>query len=69
MTDPRRRKPLQGDEDSLFEALSDDLVRIVRRLVHTDPATIDDACQFAWLQLRCQPNPRDSSRVARNRGA
>ena len=43
----------------------------MRRLVHTDSATIDDACQFAWLQLlRCQPN-RETVRawlvtVARN---
>jgi RNA polymerase sigma factor (sigma-70 family) len=71
MTVPRRRKPLQGDEDALFEALAQDLVHIVRRLVNTDPATIEDACQFAWLQLlRCQPS-RETVRawlitVARN---
>lgn len=71
MTVPRPRKPLQGDEDSLFAALADELVRIVRRIVHTDHATIDDACQFAWLQLlRCQPH-RETIRpwlvtVARN---
>lgn len=71
MTAPRTRKPLQGDEDSLFEALARELVRIVQRLVNTDPATVDDACQFAWLQLlRCQPN-RETVRpwlitVARN---
>ena len=59
MTAPRRRKPLQGDEDTLFEALAAELVRIVQRLVNTDPATVDDACQFAWLQLlRCQPERR-----------
>ena len=71
MTAPRRRKPLQGDEDALFEALARELVRIVQQLVNTDPATVDDACQFAWLQLlRCQPN-RETVRpwlitVARN---
>jgi hypothetical protein len=48
-----------------------ELVRIVQRLVNTDPATVDDACQFAWLQLLpCQPN-RETVRpwlitVARN---
>lgn len=68
---PQARKPLQGDEDELFAALSAELVQIVRRLVNTDDATIDDACQFAWLQLlRCQPR-RESVRawlitVARN---
>lgn len=71
MTAPRPRKPLQGDEDALFAALADEVVRIVGRLVHTDHATIDDACQFAWLQLlRCQPH-RETIRawlvtVARN---
>jgi RNA polymerase sigma factor (sigma-70 family) len=71
MTAPRPRKPLQGDEDALFGALAADLVRVISRLVHTDPATIDDACQFAWLQLlRCQPT-RETVRawlvtVARN---
>ena len=71
MTAPGRRKPLQGDEDALFEAFARELVRIVQRLVNTDPATIDDASQFAWLQLlRCQPN-RETVRpwlitVARN---
>ncbi len=56
MTAPRTRKPLQGDESGLFEELADELIRIVGRLVNTDSATIDDACQFAWLQLlRCQP--------------
>lgn len=71
MTAPRSRKPLHGDEGSLFDALAVELVRVVARLVNTDPATVDDACQFAWLQLlRCQPN-RETVRawlitVARN---
>jgi DNA-directed RNA polymerase specialized sigma24 family protein len=57
MTVPRPRKPLRGDEDALFAALADELVRIVGRLVQTDHSTVDDACQFAWLQLlRCQPH-------------
>jgi RNA polymerase sigma factor (sigma-70 family) len=71
MTTPRARKPLQGDEDTLFVAFAAELRRIVGRLVNTDPATVEDACQIAWLQLlRCQPH-RDSIRpwlitVARN---
>jgi len=57
MTVPRPRKALQGDEGALYEALAGELVRVVSRLVNTDRATIDDACQFAWLQLlRCQPH-------------
>ncbi len=62
MSAPRPRKALQGDEDALFLALADELRHVVGRLVNTDPATVEDACQFAWLQLlRCQPR-RDTIR-------
>lgn len=59
MTAPEPRKPLQGDEGALYQAHAAELVRIVGRLVNTDRSTIEDACQFAWLQLlRCQPERR-----------
>ena len=57
------RRPLRGDEAELYEALAGELVGVLQRIVNTDPATIDDACQFAWLQLlRCQPR-RDTVRA------
>lgn len=54
--DAPRGLGLRGDEVSLYHAFADELRRIVTRIVHTEPANVDDACQFAWLQLiRCQP--------------
>jgi RNA polymerase sigma factor (sigma-70 family) len=47
----------RGDEERLFVALADQLVRTVRAIVHGSDAMIEDACSFAWLQLvRCQPD-------------
>jgi RNA polymerase sigma factor (sigma-70 family) len=71
MSGSRERKPLKGDEEALFAALAGEVRHVVSRIVNTDPATIEDACQFAWLQLlRCQPR-RETVRawlitVARN---
>jgi DNA-directed RNA polymerase specialized sigma24 family protein len=48
---------VHGDEERLFVALADQLVRTVRAIVHGPDAMIEDACSFAWLQLvRCQPD-------------
>lgn len=47
---------LRGDEVALYRDFAHELRRIVSRIVHTEPANVDDACQFAWLQLiRRQP--------------
>lgn len=37
-----------GDEVQLYREFADELRRIVRRLVNTEAANVDDACQFAW---------------------
>jgi RNA polymerase sigma factor (sigma-70 family) len=49
-------RPLQGDEEALFRAHHDRLLRLVRRDTGATEALVEDACCFAWLQLlRYQP--------------
>jgi RNA polymerase sigma factor (sigma-70 family) len=48
---------LQGDEEALFRAHHERLLRLVRRDTGASPALVEDACCFAWLQLlRYQPD-------------
>lgn len=48
---------LRGDEGDLYRELQPRVRRLVARNVNTDPETIDDACQRAWMILmRRQPD-------------
>jgi DNA-directed RNA polymerase specialized sigma24 family protein len=48
--------PCRGDESELFSELADRLVRVVSRQVDAPGWVVEDACQFAWVQLlRVQP--------------
>jgi RNA polymerase sigma factor (sigma-70 family) len=50
------RLVLSGDEGDLFARYQWQLQGRVARWVNTTPATVEDACSFAWLQLmRRQP--------------
>lgn len=53
---------LRGDEAQLFRDHEVALRAAVRHFVHgADPAVIDDACSYAWLQLlRTQPERGDT---------
>ncbi len=47
----------RGDEPDLFLAFNDELTRRVRSAVRADPADVEDACSFAWVQFfRHQPD-------------
>ena len=49
--------PLRGDETTLYDQHAIPLTRAVRQAVNTSEATVEDACQFAWMQLlRRQPD-------------
>jgi DNA-directed RNA polymerase specialized sigma24 family protein len=49
--------PQRGDESELFVALQYRLEQIVRAVVITSAANVQDACAFAWVQLlRRQPD-------------
>lgn len=55
MTAPPAPVP-RGDETELYRRYATRLRATVTREVNSSPATIDDACAFAWLQLlRYQP--------------
>jgi hypothetical protein len=46
----------RGDEPELFLEFNHELIRKVRSAVRADPADIEDACSFAWVQFfRYQP--------------
>ena len=47
---------MRGDEEALFRAQHERLLRLIRRDTGAPLALVEDACCFAWLQLlRCQP--------------
>lgn len=55
---PTARKPLRGDETTLYRTYEARLKRAVySRVRGVDQAVVEDACSFAWLQLlRHQPD-------------
>ncbi len=40
-----------GELETLYRSHHQRLLRAVARAVHAAPATVEDACSFAWLQL------------------
>ena len=58
----RERPALIGDEAELFAQLADELVAIIGRLVNTSGVIVEDACQFAWMQLLQHQPRRDTVR-------
>lgn len=48
--------------EALYAEHHQSLIRIVRHVVSTSDANVEDACQFAWLQL-LRTKPRDDGQI------